>query len=116
MGKTYCKFTEKGIETFGKQKIGEILAESRNTISWRVLWKGLKTPHNYHKSFIKKIDSQEFQEFIKKEKEVSDKLVEIEIEYINSISAKPEELIEKINELISEVNELKKKNLLTSPK
>ena len=63
MEKRYCKFTEKGIRTFDKQKIGEFWGESRDKKCWRVLWKGRKTIIGYHKSFIKGTTFQEFHSF-----------------------------------------------------
>ena len=50
--KQRCEYSEEGLRTFGKQRRGYVLGESKDGRGWRLLWDGLKTTQVYAKDFI----------------------------------------------------------------
>lgn len=50
--KRKCQLSSYGVETFGKQRMGIVVGESRNGKNWIVKWEGNKTTSIYHKDFI----------------------------------------------------------------
>ena len=50
--KQRCEYSEEGLKTFGKQRRGYVLGESKDGRGWRLLWDGLKTTQVYSKDFI----------------------------------------------------------------
>ena len=50
--KQRCEYSEEGLKSFGKQRRGYVLGESKNGHGWRLLWDRLKTTQVYAKDFI----------------------------------------------------------------
>ena len=50
--KQRCEYSEEGLKTFGKQRRGYVLGESKDGRFWHVLLDDLNTPHVYLKDFI----------------------------------------------------------------
>ena len=47
-----CSFSREGLDTFGKNRIGKIVGESRDKTCWLVIWEGQNSKQAFHKSFI----------------------------------------------------------------
>lgn len=52
MDKKRCQYSKEGLNTFGKQRQGYVVGESRDGGLRRVLWDGNKTSSVYAKDFI----------------------------------------------------------------
>ena len=50
--KQRCEYSQEGLKTFGKQRRGYVLGESKDGRGWRLLWDGLKTTQVYAKDFV----------------------------------------------------------------
>ena len=50
--KIRCSMSRMGLNTFGKNRRGYIVGESRNGKCWIILWDYLKQKQKIHKSFI----------------------------------------------------------------
>ena len=50
--KIHCLYNQHGLNSFGKQRYGYVIGESRNGKNWLVKWNENKNPTSYHKDFI----------------------------------------------------------------